>query len=102
MEQAGGEKQIRPLPYLSRFHFAKFPGIVFQLRIVEVQISKCNGCDSNESEAYYILDRGYVDYTRLSKITYHSAYFVKRTKSNLKFDRMYSKKVDKTTAVECD
>ncbi len=55
-----------------------------------------------ESEAYYIFDRGYVDYTRLHKITNHSAYYVIRAKSNLKFDRMYSKKVDKTTGVECD
>jgi transposase len=55
-----------------------------------------------ESEAYYIFDRGYVDYSRLHKIANHSAYFVIRAKSNLKFDRMYSKNVDKTTGVECD
>ena len=55
-----------------------------------------------ESEAYYIFDRGYVDYTRLHKITNHTAYFVIRAKSNLKFDRMYSNKVDKITGVLCD
>jgi IS4 transposase len=55
-----------------------------------------------ESEAYYIFDRGYVDYTRLFRITNHSAYFVIRAKSNLKFARMYSNKVDKTTGVKCD
>lgn len=55
-----------------------------------------------ESDAYYIFDRGYVDYTRLYKITNHSAFFVIRAKSNLKFNRTYSNKVDKTTGVQCD
>jgi transposase len=55
-----------------------------------------------ESEAYYIFDRGYIDYTRLHKITNHSAYFVIRAKSNLKFNRIYFNKVDKTTGVLCD
>ena len=55
-----------------------------------------------ESDAYYIFDRGYVDFTRLYKITNLSAYFVIRAKSNLKFKRMYSNKVDKTTSVQCD
>ena len=55
-----------------------------------------------ESCAYYIFDRGYVDFTRLKVITDHSAYFVIRAKSNLKFRRMYSNKVDKSTGVICD
>lgn len=55
-----------------------------------------------EHDAYYIFDRGYVDYSRLYKITSHSAYFVIRAKSNLKFERMYSNKIDKRTGVQCD
>ncbi len=55
-----------------------------------------------ESGAYYIFDRGYVDYERLYKITAHSAFFVVRAKSNLKFQRLYSLKVDKTKGVQCD
>jgi hypothetical protein len=55
-----------------------------------------------ESEAFYIFDRGYVDYTRLYRITNHSAYFVIRAKTNLQFSRMYSNKVDKTTGIKCD
>jgi hypothetical protein len=55
-----------------------------------------------EAGASYIFDRGYVDYTRLYKITVHSAYFVIRAKSNIKFQRMYSLKVDKTSGVLCD
>ena len=55
-----------------------------------------------ETDAYYIFDRGYVDYTRLHKITQHSAFFVVRAKSNLKFNRMYSRKYDKTSGVKSD
>ena len=55
-----------------------------------------------EQSAFYIFDRGYVDYTRLYKITVHSAFFVIRAKSNLKFDRIYSLRIDKSTGVLCD
>jgi len=55
-----------------------------------------------ETDAYYIFDRGYVDFTRLYKITQHSAFFVVRAKSNLKFNRMYSKKHDRSTGVRSD
>lgn len=55
-----------------------------------------------KSGLYYIFDRGYVDFTKLHKITNHSAYFVIRAKPNLKFNRISSNKVDKTTGVQCD
>lgn len=55
-----------------------------------------------ESGAYYIFDRGYVDYSRLYKITLHSAYFVIRAKSNLQFNRMYSRRCDKFVGVKSD
>jgi hypothetical protein len=55
-----------------------------------------------EQNSFYIFDRGYVDYTRLYKITVHSAFFVIRAKSNLKFNRMYSLKIEKSTGVLCD
>jgi hypothetical protein len=55
-----------------------------------------------ESGAYYIFDRGYVDYARLYKITLHSAFFVIRAKKNLRFTCMYSSKCDKSTGVTSD
>lgn len=55
-----------------------------------------------EAGAHYIFDRAYLDYTRLYKIERCSAYFVVRTKSNTKFRRMYSNKVDKLTGIRCD
>jgi hypothetical protein len=74
------------------------------IHITAAKVNDMNAMDviSYESDAYYIFDRGYVDYTRLYKITNHSAYFIIRAKSNLKFERMYSNRVDKTTGVQCD
>jgi hypothetical protein len=55
-----------------------------------------------ESGAYYIFDRGYVDFYRLYRITLLSAYFVIRARSNLQFKRIYSQKVDKDSGVLSD
>ena len=55
-----------------------------------------------EKGAYYIFDRGYVDFERLFRIATLSAFFVVRAKSNLKFNRMYSRKVDKQSGLICD
>lgn len=55
-----------------------------------------------EPEAYYIFDRGYVDYERLYKITQHSAFFVVRAKTNLQFERMYTIKSNKNNGVKSD
>jgi len=55
-----------------------------------------------EPGAYYIFDRGYVDYERLFQITKHSAHFVVRAKSNLCFKRMYSLKSNKDAGVKSD
>jgi len=74
------------------------------IHITTASVNDMNAMDviPYECEAYYVFDRGYVDFTRLYKITKHSAFFVIRAKSNLKFERMYSNKVDKTTGVQCD
>lgn len=53
-----------------------------------------------EPEAYYILDRDYVDFERLYRITWHFAYFVVRAKMNLCFKRLYSLKSNKETGVK--
>ncbi len=55
-----------------------------------------------EQGAFYIFDRGYVDFARLFKITQLMDFFVVRAKSNLKFRRLYSKKVDKSQGVRSD
>jgi hypothetical protein len=55
-----------------------------------------------EPGAYYILDRGYVDYERLFRIHQSSAYYVVRAKKDLQFRRMYSRKVNKDNGVLLD
>jgi hypothetical protein len=55
-----------------------------------------------EAGAIYIMDRGYLDFRRLHGIQQTSAFFVTRAKSNFKFKRLYSNKVDKSTGVQCD
>ena len=55
-----------------------------------------------EPGAFYIMDRGYLDFSRLRKITQALAFFVTRAKSNLKYRRLYSHKVDRKTGVICD
>ena len=56
-----------------------------------------------EPGAYYLLDRGYLDFGRLFLIHQASAFFVTRAKSNTQFKRRYSRPVDRlNTNVVCD
>jgi len=55
-----------------------------------------------EARSIYIMDRGYIDYQRLYQIHLAKAFFIIRAKDNLKFERIYSSAVDKTTGVRCD
>jgi hypothetical protein len=55
-----------------------------------------------EAGAFYIMDRGYTDFSRLHAVTQASAFFVLRAKSNLKCRRLYSHPVNKSTGVVCD
>lgn len=55
-----------------------------------------------EPGSYYIMDRGYIDYKRLYRLNTELGYFVTRAKSNMKFRRLYSNKVDKSTGLKCD
>ena len=55
-----------------------------------------------EAEAFYVMDRGYLDWTRLYHIHQANAFFVTRAKGNLAFIRVYSRPVDKTCGLKCD
>ena len=52
--------------------------------------------------AFYVMDRGYLDFERLYRVHRSGAYFLIRAKKNLKFERGYSAKVDKTEGSRCD
>ncbi|MDA3880060.1 MAG: IS4 family transposase [Prolixibacteraceae bacterium] len=74
------------------------------IHITAATVNDVNAMDfiPYETGAYYIFDRGYIDFKRLYYITKLSAFFVTRGKSNLQFRRIYSNKVDKSTGVLCD
>jgi hypothetical protein len=55
-----------------------------------------------ETGAFYLLDRGYVDFARLYIFTQACAFFITRTKKNLQFYRRASRPVDRSTGVRCD
>ena len=55
-----------------------------------------------EAGAFYVMDRGYIDFERLFVLTLSAAFFVVRTKSNVLLQRRYSHPVDKSTGVRSD
>lgn len=55
-----------------------------------------------EPGAFYIMDRGYLDFARLYTLAQAAAFFVTRGKSNLKCRRVYSHPVDRSTGIVCD
>ena len=55
-----------------------------------------------EPGAFYVMDRGYVDFERLHKLHRAGAFFVTRAKSNMNALRRYSRKVDRSTGLICD
>jgi hypothetical protein len=55
-----------------------------------------------EAGAFYVMDRGYVDFARLYAMDQARAFFVTRAKRKFRFKRRYSRDVDKTTGLRCD
>ena len=74
------------------------------IRITEGKVHDVNILDEIEPEAgaFYVMDRGYVDFQRLYIFTLSAAFFVTRTKSNVLLQRRYSHAVDKATGVRSD
>ena len=55
-----------------------------------------------EPGAFYVMDRGYIDFERLHRLHQVGSFFVTRAKSNLKAQRRYSHPVDRSTGLMCD
>src|SRR2546423_2463044 len=55
-----------------------------------------------EPGAFYIMDRGYIDFERLYQLHEAQSFFVTRAKSNLKAQRRYSHPIDRSTGLICD
>ena len=72
--------------------------------VTDAKSHDVNGLDfiTYEAGSFYVVDKGYIDFGRLHDIHQNGSFFVTRAKDNMKFKRMYSCKVDKTTGVLCD
>lgn len=55
-----------------------------------------------EAGAFYLIDRGYLDFARLRRFTTAGAFFVTRGRKNLRFRRIGSRPVNKSAGVRCD
>jgi hypothetical protein len=55
-----------------------------------------------EPGAFYVMDRGYLDFERLHALHQSGSFFVTRAKSNFKCKRIYSSPVDRSTGLICD
>jgi hypothetical protein len=55
-----------------------------------------------EPAAFYVMDRGYLDFERLHLLHCAGSFFVTRAKSNMDARRVYSQPCDRTTGVMCD
>jgi hypothetical protein len=74
------------------------------IHITDGKVADVNVLDEIELEAgaFYVMDRGYIDFERLYRFTLESAFFVVRTKTNVLLQRRYSRPVDKTTGLRSD
>ena len=74
------------------------------VHITTASVNDMNAMDviPYEVGAYYIFDRGYVDFTRLFKITQLESFFVIRSKKNLKFEVKTYHQVDESKGVLSD
>jgi hypothetical protein len=74
------------------------------IRITDGKTNDVNILDEllPEAGAFYVMDRGYIDFERLFVFTLCSAFFVVRTKENVLLQRRYSHPVDKSTGVRSD
>ena len=74
------------------------------LHITDGKVHDVNVLDQlvPEAGAFYVMDRGYVDFERLFLLTLSAAFFVVRTKSNVLLQRRYSHPVDRSTGVRSD
>jgi transposase len=57
---------------------------------------------SFEAGAFYVMDRGYTDFSRLYVLHQAGAFFVTRAKSSMDARRVYSAEVDRSTGLICD
>ncbi len=74
------------------------------LHITKASVHDVNILDliSLEMGSFYVMDKGYIDFSRLHRRHAKGSYFVTRAKDNLRFKRMYSRPSNKAVGVQSD
>ena len=74
------------------------------VRITDGKVHDVNILDQllPEAGAFYVMDRGYLDFQRLYRLTLAAAFFVTRTKENIQLQRRYSHSIPTGTGVKSD
>ena len=74
------------------------------IRISDGKLHDVNVLDDIPIEpgAFYVIDRGYLDFERLYRLTLSAAFFVIRAKENVILQRRYSRPVDQSTGLRSD
>lgn len=74
------------------------------IHISDGKLHDVNVLDLLEPEpgAFYVMDRGYVDFQRLYKFDQAASFFVTRAKSNFKYRKIKANPVDRSTGLICD
>lgn len=74
------------------------------LHVTKASVHDVNVLDLIQYEAgsFYVVDKAYIDYSRLFRLNTQGAFFVTRAKDNMRFKRTYSRPVDKAKDVQYD
>ena len=74
------------------------------MRITQGKTHDVNALDDLPIEpgAFYMMDRGYIDFARLYRFTQNNAFFITRGKRNMDYTRRTSSEVDRSTGLRSD
>lgn len=74
------------------------------IRVTSAHVSDVSVLDDlvPQPGACYVMDRGYIHFTRLYRLTTAASFFVVRARNNMQYRRRYSHRVDKTTGLRSD
>lgn len=74
------------------------------MRVTEANIHDVNilDCLATEPGSFYVMDRAYLDFSRLYALHRASSFFVIPAKKNTKYKRLYSQTIDRSKGIRCD
>jgi hypothetical protein len=97
-----GEHKVKDFSCLDQFFAMAFAQLTYRESLRDIEVNVLDELVI-EPGAFYLLDRGYLDFSRLFAIHQARGFFVTRAKSNTQFRRRYSNPVKRdSTSVVCD